>query len=235
MQHNTHAANTNRLVAIAQTASNADDREQAMLDLWAIHGARLVGIMAKTSYRIDSDFSLRGSTLGDRQANLAGDAFFLFHKVFLEFDLYAGVPFEAYIAKKGNWHVADEKRENSKRGKREICYDFDRVPSNGRTPEEDDDVKSIRKALACKGGFEKACIDKDSIDAIYRATESVPKLHRYVGVCRELSREDYDYSDAEVARRMGCTRANVGHYKKELVRMMQEDSRFADICPRPAA
>lgn len=235
MQRKNPNLSTDRLVAVAQTASNADDREQAMLDLWEIHGTRLVGIMAKTSYRLDSDFSYRGCTLKERQANLAGDAFFVFHKVVLEFDLDAGVPFEAYIAKKGNWHVADEKRENSKRGRHEICYDFDRVPSNGRTPEEEDDVRSIHRGLACKGGFEKTCIDRDSIDAIYRATESVPKLHRYVGVCRELYREDYDYSDAEVARRMGCTRANVGLYKKELVRMMEEDRRLADICPRPAA
>ena len=235
MQRKTPALSTNRLIAVAQTAANADDREQAMLDLWEIHGARLVGIMAKTSYRLDSDFSYRGCTLKERQANLAGDAFFVFHKVVLEFDLDAGVPFEAYIAMKGNWCVSTEKRENSKRGKREICYDFDRIPTNGRTPEEEDDAKTIRRALARKGGFEKACIDRDSIDAIYHATESVPKLHRYVGVCRELSREDYDYSDAEVARRMGCTRANVGLYKKELVRMMEEDRRLADICPRPAA
>lgn len=235
MQRKTPALSTNRLIAVAQTASNADDREQAMLDLWEIHGARLVGIMAKTSYRLDSDFSYRGCTLKERQANLAGDAFFVFHKVVQEFDLNAGVPFEAYIAMKGNWRVSTEKRENSKRGKHEVCYDFERIPSNGRTPEEDEDYKTIRRALACNGGFEKTCMDKDALDAVYRVTDSVPRLHKYVGVCRELCREDFDYSDAEVARRLGCTRANVGLYKKELVRMMEEDRRLADICPRPAA
>ena len=226
---------TDRLIAVAQTAANADDREQAMLELWDIHGARLAAIMAKTSYRLDSDFSYRDCSPQQRRANLAGDAFFVLHKVVLEFDLDAGVPFEAYIAKKGNWCVATEKRKNSKRGSRETCYDFDKIPSNGRTPEEDDDFKSIRRALASDEGFEKACMDRDALDAVYRVTESVPRLHKYVGVCRELCREDFDYSDAEVARRLGCTRANVGVYKKQVARLMEEDPRLRDICPRTAA
>ena len=235
MQRKTPALSTNRLIAVAQTAANADDREQAMLDLWEIHGARLVGIMAKKSYWIDSDFSYRGYSPMERRANLAGDAFFVFHKVVLEFDLNAGVPFEAYIAMKGNWRVSTEKRENSKRGKHEVCYDFDAIPSKGRTPEEDEDFKAIRRAFARNGGFDKTCMDRDALDTVYKVTESVPKLHKYVGICRELCREDFDYSDAEVARRLGCTRANVGVYKKQVARLMEEDPRLRDICPRTAA
>ena len=235
MQRKTPVPSTDRLIAVAQTAANADDRELAMLDLWAIHGARLVGIMAKTSYQLDSDFSYRACSLQERRANLAGDAFFVFHKVVLEFDLDAGVPFEAYMAMKGNWRVSTEKRENSKRAKREMCCDFDRIPSNGRTPEEEDDFNSIRRAFARNGGFDKTCMDRDALDTVYRVTESVPKLHKYVGICRELCREDFDYTDAEVARRLGCTRANVGVYKKQLVRLMEEDPRLRDICPRTAA
>jgi len=41
--------------------------------------------------------------------------------------------------------------------------------------------------------------------------------------------------DAKVGEKMGCTRANVGMYKKQVVRLMEEDRRLADICPRPAA
>ncbi len=235
MQRKNHNLSTDRLIAVAQTAANADDRELAMLELWDIHGARLAGIMAKTSYQLDSDFSYRACSPQERRANLGGDAFFVFHKVVLEFDLDAGVPFEAYLALKGNWCIGTEKRVNSKRGKHEVCYDFDRIPSKGRTPEEDEDYKTIRRAFARNGGFDKTCMDRDALDTVYRVTESVPKLHKYVGVCQELCREDFDYTDAEVARRLGCTRANVGVYKKQLVRLMEEDPRLRDICPRTAA
>ena len=235
MQHKTPALSTDRLIVAAQTAASEDEREMAMHELWNIHGARLIGIMAKMSYVLDSDFSYRGSSLKERRDYLAGDAYIVFHKVVQDFDLGMGTPFGAYIAQKGNWRVADEKRGNSKHGKREKCYDLNKLPLHGKDPEEEDDLKALRKAMACNGGFDEECLWRDFLHALYQATEKYPKLHRYLGVCLEMLDEGFDYSDAEVARRMKRTRACIGQYKKELVHMVKEDDRFVDIWPRMAA
>ena len=218
MQQNAQTANTNRLVAVVQNSANAEVRARALQELWEIHGARLVGIMAKKSYWIDSDFSLRGCTLGERRGDQSGKAYIVFHNAVMSFDLGAGVPFGAYIAQKGNWCVEDEKRENSRRGNYEEVVDF-----------------STEDYASEEVGPDDAEPWKLAIRRIYQATEQNPRLHRYVGIWMDLLREEREYSDAEVARRMGCTRANVGLYKKAVIRMMQEDSRFVDICPRPAA
>ena len=234
MQHNNHAE-TIRLIAVAQTAARAEEREQAVFDLWKIHGDRLTGIMAKTSYRISSDFSYNGYSPKERQQNLAGDAFMVLYSAIMDFDPDAGVPFAAYIAKKGNWHVLDEKRRNSIRAKYEKPVDFSLESlSASEEPGEDRDLRLLRKATTCGPDFVEEIQEEDDIDKIYRATEQTPKLQRYFVTSRKLVNEGYDYSDAEVARRMGCTRANVGLYKKSLNRLVKEKGILGDSYP-PAA
>ena len=63
MQQKSHQANTtdtNRLITVAQTASTAEEREQACHTLWSIYGDRFMGVVAKASYLINSDFNLQG-------------------------------------------------------------------------------------------------------------------------------------------------------------------------------
>lgn len=236
MQYNASTANTNRLIAVAQTAANADDRNPALHELWRIHGDRLVCVMAKKSCQIDSDFSYRGCSFKERQDNLMGDAYLVFYEAVMSFDSSKGVPFAAYVAQKGNWHIADEKRENSKRGGMEKCVDFT-VESLSSCDEADcaTDLAFVRKALKCNAGFDDEIYWKEMLFCIYQATEPNSRLHKYFGACIELLHEGFDYSDAEIARRMGCTRANIGVYKKALIRMMKEDWRFENVCPRTAA
>ena len=236
MQYNNQTAETIHLIAVAQTTTDAEKRNHAMHELWEIHGERLVGIMAKKSYQIDSDFGYRGCSFKERQNNLMGEAYLVLHDAVMTFDLGKGVPFAAYIAQKGNWHVADEKRENSKHGKWEKSVDFTvESISAGDTLDEKGNVQTLRKVLAFSAGFDEKICQRDAVLGIYHATEQYPRLHRYFGVCLELLDEDADYSDAEIARRMGCTRANVGACKKALIRMMKADWRFEDVCPRTAA
>jgi len=221
MQHNNTAAHTNRLIAVAKEAVNAVDRDRAMYELWEIHGDRLVGSMAKTSYKIDSDFGYRGYTPQERRDNQAGNAYFVFHEAVMEFDASKRVPFAAYIAQKGNWRVADEKRENARHSMHEECVDFSQ--ENGEIA----DTSAMP--------FDEEILWKDSVRSIYRATEQDSRLHRYFGTCMELLDDGSDYSDAEIARRMGCTRANVGVYKKKLIRLITEEGLLEDIVPRRAA
>jgi hypothetical protein len=153
----------------------------------------------------------------------------------MAFDLDAGVPFAAYIAQKGNWHVMDEKRSNAIRGKYEKPVDFSlECLSSSEEPGEDSDLRLLRKATACGPDFVDEIQKEDYIHKIYQATEQTPKLHRYFGTCLALIEDGYEYSDAEVARRMGCSRANVGLYKKSLNRLIRESGLMEDSYP-PAA
>ena len=234
MQHNNHVE-TDRLIAVAQTATRAEEREQAVFDLWKIHGDRLTCIMAKTAYRISSDFSQKGFSPKERQQSLAGDAFMVLHGAAMDFDPDAGVPFAAYIAKKGNWHVQGEKRKNSIRAKYEKSVDFSLESlSSSEEPGEDRDLRLLRKATACGPDFVEDIHNDDRIRKIYRATEQTPKLYKYFDTSVELVEDGYEYSDAEVARRLSCTRANVGLYKKSLNRLAQEKGLLDDSYP-PAA
>lgn len=234
MQHNNHAEII-RLIAVAQNATCAEEREQAVFALWQIHGDRLTGIMAKTSYHISSDFSCNGYSPKERQQNLAGDAFMVFQNAVMAFDPDAGVPFAAYIAQRGNWCIKGEKRENAIRGKYEKSVDFSlECLSSSEEPGEDSDLRLLRKATACKPDFVEDIHNNERIQKIYQAAEQSPKLQRYFGTCIELTKGGYEYSDAEVARRLGCTRANVGLYKKALNRLARENGLLDDSYP-PAA
>ena len=208
MQHN--AADIRRLIAVAQNTSCAEDREDALKVLWDMCGAPLVGSMAKKSYMVDSDFGYRGYSPAERRRNMMGDAYVVFYDCVMSFDTKMGVPFAAYAAQKGNWRVADEKRENSRRSKVEVVTD---LPPESET--------------AYKPEFVNDIYDTDTVRAIRMTLEQDAKLCRYFNTCMELCDADLDYSDAEVARRMGCTRANVGLYRKAFVKKVKNCRLFA--------
>ena len=209
MQHN--AADIRRLIAVAQKTSSAEVRADAMSVLWDMCGAPLVGSMAKKSYEVDSDFSYRGCTPVERQRKMMGAAFFVFYNCVMTFDEGMGVPFAAYAAQKGNWHVADEKRANSKRAKYEVATDvLPEVEADNTTAE---NVNGI--------------FAKDTVKAIRRTLGQGSRLGRYFDACLELCEDDQEYSDAEIARRMGCTRANVGLCRKEFVKTVKDSGLYA--------
>ena len=79
--------------------------------------------------------------------------------------------------------------------------------------------------------FVEKCLWKDALQRMYKATKNNPRLHKYFGTCLEMLNEGYEYNDAEVARRMGCSRVNVGQCKKAFVTMMKNDTRFRDVVP----
>ena len=212
------AAAIRRLIAVAQKTPCAEVRAEAMKVLWDWCGAPLVGSMAKTSYELDSDFSYRGYSPAERQRNMMGNAFFVFYNCVMTFDEGMGVPFAAYAAQKGNWRVADEKRVNSKRAKYEVITDFSKL---------DAESKLVRRATVSKEDFEKEIMDKDMVRSIRKSLGQDARLGKYFDACQELCEDDLEYSDAEVARRMGCTRANVGLCRKALAKKVKDSGLFA--------
>ena len=222
----TNTTNTaiNNLIAIAQSTSNMDLRDKAINELWNICGGQIAGVMANKSYQINSDFSLNGMSLKERQDSLLGNAYFLFYNAVSTFDPNLGVPFVAYTTQKCNWFLADEKRNNSKRSKREEHVDFSlECGSNVENVPELTHMVEILKGIAREDHFVEDCYWEDAVKLVCRTIKQNPKLCKYFAASLELCKEGEDYSDANVARRMGCTRACVGIYRKALIRTMKEN------------
>ena len=236
MKHTNPTTAINSLIAAAQTAANEVDRDKAINELWDICGDSIVGIMAGKSYQMDSDFSLRGSTPKERKDNLLGDAYFIFYNAVATFNPDLGVPFIAYTTQKSSWFLATEKRNNAKRSDREKCVDFSM--EGGRSCEENSETSrmlAILKNLASNDSFESDCDWEDAIGLVYRTIKHAPKLYEYFTASLDLCKEGEEYSDAEVARHMGCTRASVGLYRKALVRTMKENGLLAEFTQLMAA
>ena len=212
----------NKLIARAQTAPSAEAYERAIQDLWAIFGEYFTALVAKNSYLIDSDFSLRGSSPAERQTYQAGTVYMLFCKAVSDFEPSRKVPFAAYIAQIGEWRMLDEKRKNAKHSKRE---ELDRCTSNS-----DSDEESYSRIDNCDvnpftGERNELDCDFDKKDLLVRFKKRLaardPKALNRFNIMYELCREG-NYSDAEAARRIGCERANMKNVKSNLLQIMAE-------------
>ncbi|MBQ3777160.1 MAG: hypothetical protein II835_03570 [Fibrobacter sp.] len=205
----------NKLIATAQTAPTAEASEKAIHDLWEIFGDDFTDTVAKKSYLIDSDFSLKGYSLKDRRNSLASYAYILFCKVVKDYEPSRKVPFEAYFAKIGGWRLRDEKRKNSKRSKRE------ELEKDAKYSDDDESYSRINNCDVNPFTGERNVLESDSEteDSIARIRERLaddPKvLHRF-DVMYELCRSG-EYSDAEAARRLGCKRPNMKNVKKSIM------------------
>ena len=110
--------NINSLIVAIQNAATGLDRSRNLLRLWKIVEVTIMDLMVGKSYRINSDFDMRGYSIKERQRNLAGDAYLAFFMATMDFDRGLGVPFLAYIAQKVCWKLAADKRDNAKRDNR---------------------------------------------------------------------------------------------------------------------
>ncbi|WP_297701481.1 hypothetical protein [uncultured Fibrobacter sp.] len=212
----------NKLITRAQTAPTPEAYEREIQALWTIFGENFTALVAKNSYLIDSDFSLRGYSPAERQSYQAGTAYMLFCKAVSDFEPSRKVPFAAYIAKIGEWRMRDEKRKNAKRSKRE---ELDRCTSNS-----DSDEESYSRIDNCDvnpftGERNELDCDFDKKDLLVRFKKRLaardPKALNRFNIMYELCREG-NYSDAEAARRIGCERANMKNVKSNLLQIMTE-------------
>lgn len=236
MQQNNNQATTtetNRLIAVAQSAASAEERERAFHALWGIYGERFMGVVAKASYLINSDFDLQGCSPKERKQNLMGNAYSVFDTAVRKFDTSRGVPFGAYINDMGKHRIVDEKRKNAKRGKRMVYVNF---MQEFRAPSKDiseSDLETILRAIRRKPSFTEKAILKDALQRISVALKPTPKLARYFDTCLEICADGMGYSDAEAARRMGYTRAGIGLFRKEVASTLKEChlyNEFAELC-----
>ena len=213
--------NINSLIGAVQNAANGLDRSKGLLRLWKTVANTIMDQMAGKSYRIKSDFDMRGFSLKERRKNLAGDAYLVFFMATMDFDRGLGVPFMAYIAQKLGWKLAADKRDNAKRDDRIEISSKMQINASEEFAEEDA-FAALLERTPNEEDVEGDCFRRDAILRIKRIAASDPKIAVYLETCQEVCYQGYRGSDAEVARFMGCTRASTGNYRKKLVRMLAE-------------
>ena len=213
--------NINSLIVAIQNAATGLDRSRNLLRLWRIVEVTIMDLMAGKSYRINSDFDMRGFSLKERRKNLAGATYLLFFMATMDFDRTLGVPFLAYIVQKLGWKLAADKRDNAKR---DDCIKISSKMQINASEEfaEEDAFAALLERTPNEEDVEGDCFRRDAILRIKRIAASDPKIAAYLETCQEVCYQGYRGSDAEVARYMGCTRASTGNYRKKLVRMLAE-------------
>jgi len=209
------------LIAIAQKAQDRALFNKAVDALWKIHGEWVTAVMAKQSFELDSDKSLYGATPHKRRRHYMGEAFLAFRDGVLSFDTTIGTPFRAYLAGRTYWKLASEKRKNSNRSTHENLVahstgEYGDAPAYGehRLPKETLD------RLAAKNDIELDIVCSDAINAIRTSVSGDRRLVRYFDTLANVCDENDSCTDAEVARKMHCSRANTSKTHKKLIQVL---------------
>ena len=228
MKHNNRqATQIANLVTLAKYGANADIRQQAVNDLWNICGEQISGVMLKNSYKVDSDREYRDMTPEKRQDTIFNKAYIAFREWVESFDPSLGVPFLAYTSQKSGWLMQDDKRKNSKRCKRVDVFDPNGVADDdekGRSSKPKSvEESAINPFTGEENSFERKMERKDLIRRIGIVCKKDPKVHRVFKAMLQSAVGGYDCSDAKVAEKIGCTRANTGVLHKKMLKLLKEE------------
>ena len=186
-------------------ARSENSRAKAIDELWALCGEYVTNMEVSKSYKIDSDFSLHGKSPKERQAELSLKAFHKFRDCALKFDPSFGVPFLAWVAKKIGWRLLDDKRANTKRGKRE--------------------KECAAKAYRCHGedlltdeaSRLQACDNRRLIARCRKVImERAPKLLPAFDAMEKDSKANSRCCDSHFAKTLGCSKVYAGTLRKEI-------------------
>ena len=199
----------NKIIVQVRGARSGAARAEAIGKLWGIVGKTVVDSVVANSFRLNSDFSLQGSSPQERRAKLLGDAYLVFHKAAMNFEPGFNVPFLAYVSQRTKWNLENDKRNNSKLDARESIFE--------------ENYDELASELTGDTDIEGDCFRNDAIMTIERIASREKKLATYFSACREVCAAGLNCSDAEVARYLGCTRACTGLYRKKLVRLLAEN------------
>ena len=229
-RNNTPATTTQieNLVTVAKCDTNEKVRQQAARALWALCGEQIAGVMLKNSYKYDSDHAYHDLPAQTRRDDIVGKAYIAFLRWLDCYDLSRGVPFLAYTSKKSGWLMQDDKRKNSKRSRREKIHG-----KSGDSRDEDVETCPFDKELAenCDvnpftgevNSFEHEKEWCDLVDKIRCVCQKKPKMLRFFDAMVQVVEDGNNCTDAKVAEKMGCTRANTGVQHKKFLQFMQDE------------
>ena len=209
------------LVLQAKGAKSEETRELAIKNLWALCGEYITNIAVSKSYKIDSDFSLHGMSLKERQAELSSKAFHKFRDCVLKFDPSLGVPFLAWVAKKIGWQLLDDKRANTKRSKREIAFSRTKMDGGYDSDKKMDRAEAYRchgeDLLTGEASRLQACDNRRLIARCRKVImERAPKLLPAFDAMEKDSKANSRCCDSHFAKTLGCSKVYAGTLRKEI-------------------
>lgn len=226
-RNNLQATQIANLVTLAKYGANADVRQQAANTLWTLCGEQIANVMLKNSYKYDSDREYRDMTPEKRQDTIFNKAYIAFREWVDSFDPSLGVPFLAYTSQKSGWLMQDDKRKNSRRCKRVDVFD-----PNGEADDDEKGCSSKPKSVEDSAvnpftgevnSFERQMEWEDLVDKIRGVCQKKPKMLRFFDAMLQVIDEGDDCTDAKVAKKMGCTRANTGVQHKKFLQFMHDE------------
>ena len=228
MQKKDNKNNQNITLALIYAAKNAKTRQarsRAILRLWEIYGQEVMAISNKNSCKIDANWDLHGLSLSNRQKEIMSDTFTMFQKAVLRYDPTLNDSFMAYVAMNSKYQQQTEKRENAKRGEKEVLVDFNAKPSKdgyGEEPQAIRDMAALNKCIY-RGRPDTIVDARDAINAIERFLEkNQPKLLSFFRTLYEVCQAHDKPKDVYVAAELDCTRANAGILRKKLAKVLKD-------------
>lgn len=239
MNNHTTANEVMNLIDLAQHNKNGKESSEAINKLWDIFGDKVTGITIKKSFSHDSDHSMHGMSVYERRNHLQEQAFDTFRNAVLAYDASTNVPFMAYVSKKINWQQLDFKRKNAKHTHNEKATDFS---IEGGSSISMDDPKNaemletmnhidLESPMASRfvEDFEKQAYLDDMVHVLFGKLQNEKKLLEFATTYYEVCQEEDKDTDAEVAKRMGCTRSYASQLHKKLIAFLSNTD-FADDC-----
>ena len=179
------------LVHLAQEGNPVAFRE-----LWDHYGDIALNAAVQQSYKVNSDFSLYGSTAKERARALMGECYLRFHKDILHYDAACNVPLDKYIAQRIGYMVLDHKRNNSK-----LSFHESR---NGSLHFEE---------------FESPAYGEPSMAEIADDAEKLlkadSKAYGYYTTARRTYGTFGHGAENEIARQLGCSRTTVCNLREK--------------------
>lgn len=214
------ASKIETLVTIAQGDTNADVRQWAIESLWERCGDQIASVMLKYSYKVDSDHEFHDMTPERRREVIFDRAYEAFREWLQDFDPSLGVPFLAYTSQKSGWLMQDDKRKNSKRCKWVKVSD-----PEGKFCDESGEEKPLKREdensfTGEVNSFERKVAEKEFVKVVHRTLRGQPKMLRLFDLMKKANDEGEACSDANMAEKLGCTRANVGVLRKKMLQFL---------------
>jgi hypothetical protein len=220
------------LIYAAQNAKTSQVRSRAILRLWEIYGQQVMGISEKNSRKVDANWDLHGLSHTDHQKEILSDTFMMFWKAVLRYDPTLNDSFIAYVAMNSKYQQQTEKRENAKRGNREVLVDFNAKPSKDRDGEEPQAIRDMAALKKCiyRGRPDTIVDARDTINRIERILESkYPKLLPYFHALYEVCQAYDKTKDTYVAAEQDYTRSNASQLRKKLAKVLEDEGLKEEI------
>ena len=206
------------LVNIAKRDPRSDVRVKATHALWELCGDFIVHVTTKNSIKVDSDYSYHGMSFSERSCELMGQCYRWFLKWLKDYDPSRGVPFLAFVCSKSEFQMKDEQRKNARRSKWVSMEGADGCFSDSASFANCDKKPFTYEINSFESDVEK----EDLLRVLRKECGDSPRMLEVFNAMNEVKDECNKHSDAAMAEKLGCTRANALLLRKKTAAFLRK-------------